>query len=223
MVRRKIERTALCLGPPHSGKSVFCYLLFKFLRELGNDACVMDCDYYAPTYRRIGLGKLVSHEEFDHIIPTPHKQKLNKLEEENFCKVVCMNYDFIDHRGVIVLDGVGKHTASTECLMKLANILIVLCPVSFSPATNSEACCFVKEGQKLHPFDFYAGRKKQYIRIVTHYQGQKRASFDQSQSSGELFDLDINAIREGNVNGIPSKTKEVIREIAELLIDLTRN
>ena len=190
---------------------------------MGNDACVMDCDYYAPTYRRFGLGTLVDPEEFNHVIPTVHKEKLMQLEEENFCRAVCINYDFIDHQGVIVLDGIGKHTASTECLLKLANILIVLCLDSFNPATNSEACCFVKKDKKLHPFDFYVGRKKKFIRIVTYYRSRKRASFDQNQCKGELFDLDIGVIKQGNCEGIPHKTKEAIREIARLLIDWTKD
>ncbi len=221
MTTRKIEKTVLCLGPPHSGKSVFCYLLFKSLRELGNDVFVMDCDYYAPTYKRIGLGRLVDPEELDHIIATPHRGKLSRIKETNYCSQVQMNHDFADNQGVIILDGLGKHTTSTECLMKLANTLIVLCPFPFDPATDSEECCFVREGENLHPFDFYAGRKKQYITIATHYGSQKRASFNQGQCSGELYDLDINAIKEGNVDGIPVKTRDVIREIAEFLIDLT--
>ena len=219
MVTNKKARTILCLGPPHSGKSVFCYLLFKFLRELSNDACVMDGDYYSPTYRRLRIEEFASSEECDHIISTPNATKLDKLTEETFHRVCHSIHDLIEHKGIIVLDGVGRHTRSAESLLQLAEILIVLCPDHFDVETGSKECFYVQNCRKLHPFVFYSNRREKYIEIRTHYHDEKKAYFDEDKLEGELFDLEKKVIKKGNIDKIPKGTRDTILQIANFILN----
>ena len=211
-------RTVLCLGPRHSGKSVFGYILFKSLLELGNDACVMDGDYYAPTYRRVRIEEFASPDEYARIFTTPNAVKLTKLTEDNFRRGVQSTHDLIEYEGIIVLDGIGKHSGSTEALLELADMLIVLCSDRFDVTTESEPCSYTIENQPLHPFDFYARRKTKYITIKTHYRNEKTAVFDPRSLRAELFDLEITSVKKGNVDGIPSETRQIIREIASFIL-----
>lgn len=220
MATNKKSRTVLCLGPPHSGKSVFSYLLFKFLRGLGNDCCVMEGDYYSPTYRRLRVHEFASPDEEKYIIVTPNLQKLDNLKEETFHNLSHSIHDLIEFRGVIVIDGLGRHSRSTESLLELAEVLIVLCPDQFCVETDSEECCYVKDSKKLHPFDFYANWKEKCIMIRTHYRDKKRAFFDESQLAGELFDLDRDVIERGNTEKIPEATRSAISEIGKYILNI---
>jgi hypothetical protein len=218
VVATKKTRTVLCLGPPHCGKSVFCYLLFKFFRELGNNACVMDGDYYSPTYRRLRIVDFADPDEYDHIIATPNAQKLKKLTEENFCRMARGIHESIEHTGIIVLDGVGKYSSSTQCLLELAEIIIVLCPKSFKTKTDSQRCGYTKDGQKIHPFDFYGSRRNKCIKITTHYHDDVIAYFDEKKSEGELYDLDKEVIKKGKIDGIPQETKDTVLQICKFIL-----
>lgn len=218
LVILKKRRTVLCLGPPHSGKSVFCYLLFKFLRELGNDSCIMDGDYYSPTYTRLRIWQFAAPDEYDHIISTPNAQKLNKLTEENFSRLSHSIHESIEHTGVIVLDGIGRHSGSTESLLELAGIVVVLCPEKFDVKTGSEECCYIKDEKNVHPFDFYAEKVKKCIKITTYYHVERRACFDEKKSEGELFDLDKEVIERGNIDRLPQETKEIVLQIAKFIL-----
>jgi len=212
-------RTLLCLGPPHSGKSVFAFVLFKHLRKLGNDACIMDCDYYSPTYRRIRIAEFAGSSDNEHIYTTPNCRKLHKLTEDNYCRLSQSIYDSIEEEGVIVLDGIGLHTKSTDFLLSLANMLIVLCPSKFKVDVDSKRCCYVREGKPIHPFEFYHGLKNKTVTVTTYYQDEKKVSFDPKGLCGELYNLDRDAILEGNFEKIAKDTIDMILQIASFLLD----
>ena len=197
---------------------MFSYILFKYLLELGNDACVMDGDYYAPTYRRIRIEEFASPDEYVRIFTTPNAVKLTKITEDNFRRGVQSTHDLIEYEGIIVLDGIGKHSGSTEALLDLADMLIVLCSDRFDVTTESGACSYIKNIKAVHPFDFYAGKKEKYISIKTHYQNEKAASFNSGSLTAELFDLEISSIKKGNIDMIPIETRRTIREIAEYIL-----
>ena len=178
----------------------------------------MDGDYYAPTYRRIRIEEFASPDEYIRIFTTPNAGKLTKITEDNFRRVVQGTHDLIDYEGTIVLDGIGKHSGSTEALLDLADMLIVLCSDRFDVAAESESCSFFKNKVALHPFDFYNGKKKKYITIETHYQNAKVASFNSNSLTAQLFDLEISSVKKGNIDLIPIETRRAIREIAVYIL-----
>lgn len=216
MAKQKIDRSLLCLGPPHSGKSVFCYLLFKCLRELGNDACIMDADYYAPTLRRYDFASL---EENEYLIMTPHSTKPEHLTHDNFRRLAHSIHDFIENKGVIIIDGVGKFSDSTKSLLELAHMSIILCPNKYDVKTTSKECGYIQEGVDLHPFEFYEKESKMCMKIKTHFRGQRIAFFNEEKLEGELYDLKRNQINKGRILKIPKKTLETIKEIAKFVIN----
>ena len=218
MPTNKKSRTLLCLGPPHSGKSVFCYILFKFLRQLENDACVMDGDYYSPTYRRLRVNEFADPDEQGCVYTTPNAKKLEKLTEENFRNIAHSIHALIENEGVIVVDGLGRHSSSTESLLQLAEILIVLCPIRFDIEHGSEECSYIQDGRAIHPFAFYRNRCQKLIKITTHYHGDKTAYFDENRLEGELYDLDRDVIKKGNIDKIPMQTRDTILRIAEFIL-----
>lgn len=220
MVISKKERTVLCLGPPHSGKSVFSYLLFKFLRGLGNDACLMDGDYYSPTLRRLRLTDFASPNEVNYIVTTPNAVKLDNLTEKNFHNLSHSIHASIEFKGIIVLDGIGRHSKSTESLLELAELLIVLCPNNFDVENSSEKCGYMRNERKIHPFGFYLNYREKYIQIITHYHDKDRAFFDRNKLVGELFDLDREVIKKGNIDKIPEETKDATNQIAETILSI---
>jgi len=197
---------------------VFSYILFKSLLELGNDACVMDGDYYSPTYRKVRIEEFAGPDEQTRIFTTPNAVKLSKLTEDNFRRCVQSTHDLIEYEGIIVLNGIGKHSGSTEALIDLADMLIVLCSDRFDVATESGECSFIKKKHPLHPFDFYKGRKKKYISIETHYQNAQIASFKSDSLTAQLFDLKISSVKKGNIDLIPIETRRTIREIAAYIL-----
>ena len=179
----------------------------------------MDGDYYSPTYRRLRIEQFASPDEYDHIISTPNATKLDKLTEENFHRLSHSIHDLIEHNGIIVLDGVGRHTRSTESLLQLAEMLVVLCPDLFSVKTSSEECFYIKNGKKEHPFDFYLNRRDKYIKIRTHFHDVKKAYFDEDKLEGEVFDLDTKVIKKGNIDKIPQETRDTILQIAKFILN----
>lgn len=216
MVKQKIDRSLLCLGPSHSGKSVFCYLLFKFLREFGNDAFFMDADYYAPTLRRFDFA---SPDEEKFLIVTPHWSKPENLTNEKFHPLAHSIHDFIENKGIIIIDGVGKYTKSTESLLELARMLIILCPNNYDIKTTSKVCGYEEKGIPIHPFEFYEKKCPKCIKIKTHYKEKKIAVFDEKKLEAELFDLKRSQIKKGKILKIPRETLETIKKIAEFLIN----
>ena len=227
MTTSKRERTVLCLGPPHSGKSVFSYLLFKFLRELRNKACLMDGDYYSPTHRR-RIKDYASPEEVVYIITTPNIAKLSKLTHKVFRNLAHSIHASIEFKGIIVLDGIGKHSESTESLLELASILVVLCPNQFSTENSAKECGYAKNDKKMHPFDFYSkecekysiNRSEKCIKIITHFHDRERTSFDQDRLEGEVYGLDWSVIKSGNIDKIPHETRNTVLEIARLILKM---
>jgi hypothetical protein len=97
-------------------------------------------------------------------------------------------------------------------------MLIVLVSDRFNSDTDSESCSYVRDQKKLHPFEFYSKRQEKYVCITTHYQNKKTAHFDSASLTAELFDLDISAIKKGDINMIPSETKVTIRQIANYIL-----
>jgi len=214
----KKSRTVLCLGPPHSGKSVFAFILFKHLREFGNDACVMDCDYYSPTYRRTRGDEIFGQDDNEHIYSTPNARKLDKLTQELYSRLSQSVFDAIVEEGVIVLDGIGMHTDSTETLLTLTEKLIVLCPCSFDVAIGAKKSCYLKEGKGIHPFDFYSSLKNKCIKITT-FMNERKSSFDPTTLQAELFNLDRDLIRKGNIENIPKETRDTILKIGRFILE----
>lgn len=53
MSARGVDRTVLILGPPNSGKTIFAFLLCEELRRLGNEAAIVECDYFSFSVRAI--------------------------------------------------------------------------------------------------------------------------------------------------------------------------
>jgi len=220
VVAGKSKRSILCLGPPHSGKSVLSYLLFKSLRGLNNEACLMDCDYYSPTLSRLRVTDFASPDEIDYIITTPNAVKLNKLTEDIFHNLSHNIHASIEFKGIIVLDGIGQHSRSTESLLGLAEMLIVLCPNKFDSEKGSEECGYMKNGEKIHPFEFYSGCREICMKIVTYYHEANRASFDPSKLEGELFDLDRDVIKKGKIDKIPKGTRDTVIDIAKTILSI---
>jgi hypothetical protein len=179
----------------------------------------MDGDYYSPTYGRVRILELASPDEYDHIIVTPNAKKLTKLTEEVFSRVAHSIHELIENEGVIVLDGIGKHSKSTESLLELADIIIVLCSAVFNVETDSEKCFYTIEENRLHPFDFYKGKRSKFIRIKTYYHNERKAIFDEGKLEGVLFDLDREMIRRGNIDKIPHESRDTILQIAEFILN----
>jgi len=184
----------------------------------------MDADYYSPTHRK-RIEDYASPFEKPYIFTTPNLIKLTKLTHENFRNIAHSTHALIESKGVIVLDGVGRHSPSTDSLFELSNALILLCYCHFDVGKNSKECGFVKNGESLHPFDFYNAicerfgiSDKKYIRIETRFHSEKIASFDEDKLKGELFDLDWEVIKNGNVDRVPQKTREIIQRIARLTL-----
>jgi hypothetical protein len=180
----------------------------------------MDADYYSPTFTRLRVTEFAAPEEIDHIIQTPNPTKLEELSEDVY-QGLCSNiHAMIEHKGIIVVDGVGKHTKSTESLLQLAEIFIVLCPAQFEVEKESKQLGFVKNEVPMHPFDFYRKAKKKYLQISTHFKNNRVAYFDKDRLQGELFDLNRDLIKKGNVESIPAETRAVVVEIAKVVIEL---
>lgn len=128
----------------------------------------MDGDYFASTYLRI-KNFASSDEVTNHIYTTPLGAKINNLTKDMFHQISHITHDFIIHDGIIIIDGVGKHTRSTESFLELADMLIILCPNDFEKKTDSKELGYIKKGKPIHPFDFYNDKRDKYIQIITHY------------------------------------------------------
>ena len=92
-----VNPIVVCLGPPKSGKTVFSYLLFKQLRELGNDSCIIEADFYSPTLRRAGRKNMLSaeEEEFALFPITTHKKNYSP---EKYAQLMDLFVGFVDQQ-----------------------------------------------------------------------------------------------------------------------------
>lgn len=218
-IQDNINRSILVLGPPHSGKSVFSYLLFKLLRSQDDDTNLMDADYYSPTIDRRRMDRFYHQEERDFITITPNSKKLTELTEANFRRVAHGIHEMIENEGFIIIDGLGRHTLSTESLLEISNNLIIICSNNYCVEEISTECNYLKEGTPLHPFEFYKSCKNNCIKIITYYDDKEVAFFKEDELYGELFNLNRNAISEGNIDRISIQTIATIREIAKYIIN----
>lgn len=117
------------------------------------------------------------------------------------------------------MDGIGRHTKSTDVLLSLADMLVILCSNNIRVDVDSEACCYLKEGKPVHPFEFYHGVKSKLMTLTTYYQDEKKVSFDSKKICGELHDLDRDAILEGNFEKIAQDTRDTISQIAAFVLE----
>jgi len=213
-LKGKIERTLLILGPPHSGKSVFSYLLFKMLRNLGNDCALVDCDIFSPTLRAY---QFVSDDEDEHTYCTPHAGKRIGIPIDVFRSYVTGVLGLVIELGAIVLDGIGKHTDATDFLLELTTNLLIVCRDAITNKELEEHGFTIK-GSVYHPFDFYKRRKNKIIRIVS-YLGSDNANFDQKSLNGRLYGLRRKVIRKGNIDNIPTGTHDAVLSIAKFVLE----
>ena len=187
----------------------------------------MDGDYYSPTHRR-RIEEYAAPEEVAYIFTTPNITKLNKLTHKIFRNVAHSIHALIESKGIIILDGIGKHSRSTDSLLELASILVVLCPDQFNVESDSKECGYTENEKEMHPFNFYCkecekfdiNSSEKYIKIRTHFHNRRNASFNKDKLEGELFDLDWRVIKKGNIDGIPRETRDTIREIAKLIVKI---
>ena len=211
-LRGKKERTILVLGPPHSGKSTFSYLLFRALRNQGDDAALVDADLPSPTYRAY---EMASDEEMGHVYVTPHRNKLAQpVPLGLFRNTVGNMIRFVKERGLIIVDGLGKHTDLTDFLLGLCCFLVVVCKHDISPS-DLEECGFVDD-VALHPFKFYSIRFPTSFMITSHL--DKAEDFvDEKDMQAALRGLERTQIVCGDVSGMPTDTLEAIEKIASCI------
>lgn len=209
----RYKRAILIIGPPHSGKSVFAYLLFKYLREIGNDAALFDCDIFGPTFRSY---KLLSEDEERHLYPVPNYGKLEEdVPLEIFKGYIDYPFFAVREKGIIVMDGLGKHSEKTKALLGRAECLVIVCKSELSNE-EIEMCGYKTNDSLKHPFEFYSKEKPHTMKITTHRsEGSPYADLQNLQA--ELCGLSRNAIQDGKVVSIPRGTCEVILSIAKYI------
>ena len=61
MSTHRYDKVIVVLGPPHSGKSIFAFLLCEMLRKLENDAAIIECDYFSPSLHKL-VGKVKPYQ-----------------------------------------------------------------------------------------------------------------------------------------------------------------
>lgn len=212
-VDKRINRTLLVLGPAHSGKSVFSYLLFKFLREQGDDTALIDCDIFSPTFRPY---KMTSVDEDKHVYVPPNSNKMPEdIEQDLYRNLIHYNLLAVRERGIIIMDGLGKHTDKTEVLLEKARYLAIVCRDGLLD-NDMYSSNYIVEGKPTHPFEFYSKRVDNCLRLTTYEEGNN-ATFNTGSLEGELSSLLRPAIEEGNIDRIPEETRAQIRTIAQFL------
>ncbi len=183
------------LGPPHSGKSVFAYLLFKTFRDLGIDAALFDCDLKAPTFRRFDLA---SAEEAKHIYATPNANKVDStIPIEMFKPIIDFNFLAVREKGPIIMDGLGRHDELTEFLISKARILLIVCHENLEE-TEMRQCNYLMGNRLQHPFKFYSSFKKRSIKITTTLE-LPVVEFSKKQLSARIARLDRKGIAFGEI------------------------
>lgn len=210
----KTARTLLVLGPPHSGKSVFSYLLFNMIREQGNDCALVDCDHFSPTLR---AHNFVSDDEDKHTYKTSHFGKRKNIPIDVFANSIRDLITFyVTETGAIVLDGIGMHTEATERLLEFADSLFVVCRDDIC-ADELRKCRFTRDHAELHPFAFYRNKKDKIINI-TSCVGCGDSNFNENTLVCTLFNLRRRALKKGRITGIPQSTRDAVSSIAAFLV-----
>lgn len=213
------DNSILCIGPPNSGKSVFAYLLFHFMRSFNDDTYLMDGDYYSPTIRRARMERFYSEDESDFIRVTPNSTKLTEVSEKHFRNVAEGTQGMIYNDGFIIIDGLGQHSVSTECLISLCNHVILICAEKYSTEPVPCKCNYLIDGVLAHPFDFYDDAAEKKIKIVTHLNGKTDAFFKEDKLYAELYGLERKEVRDGVIHNIPEETINTIKKISKYIID----
>lgn len=208
-----VKRSLLVVGPPHSGKSVFSYLLFKYLRENGNDAALIDCDIFNPTFRPY---KIPSVEEDNHVYPVGHvKNKTLVIAKEMYARNLDLLLTTVREKGIIVMDGVGKHTEITDVLLECCSRLAIICKEGITPKEMLDSY-YLENDSPCHPFTFYGRKTANPIRINTHKEVIS-ASFNIPSLEARLHGLSRSAIQLGSVDKIPADTRSEITSMAMYL------
>jgi adenylate kinase family enzyme len=212
---QKKSRTVLVLGPPHSGKSTFSYLLFHSLRLLGHDAALVDADVMSPTLRCYDM---MSEEEKDHVYPTMNRRKLTQEPPlKTYKRFVRTALDFVIEKGVIILDGLGKHTTLTDLLLQYGGSVVV---VSRKEISDDE---LIEHGfhhdHAEHPFDFY----KRLVDMVLTIESSMEPVppfFKKETREALLHGLRREVVIHGDTSKIPNDSLKVIEEIGSFFVTL---
>ena len=215
--QERYKRTILVLGPPNSGKSVFSYLLFKSLRETGNDAALFDCDVYAPTFRRTDL---LSPLEMKHLYCPSNAEKLEvKVPLLTYQTLVDYNFMAVRETGVIVMDGMGMYDEKTQDLIRRARSICVVCR-NILDNEKLMKCNYLKDGKPQHPFEFYKSKVEKLIKITTFEKAEEGESvFESANLSANLYALSRDGIVRGELRSIPRTTYERVSDLREFLLE----
>lgn len=213
-LQQRFERAILVLGPKHSGKSVFSYLLFKSLREMNNDSALVECDVFGPTFRAHSIG---SPEEQEFIYPAPNWHKMPEdVPLEAFEGGIDLHLLSVREKGALILDGLGKHSDKTHALLKRARYLAIVCKDHLG-ADSMTSDGYVQGGTPIHPFVFYDPRNTNNFKVTTYLE-VGISNVDLNNRVASLHCLSRNAIRDGSVNAIPEHALRAIGLIAQYII-----
>ncbi|WP_287689092.1 hypothetical protein [Metallosphaera javensis (ex Sakai et al. 2022)] len=128
---------------------------------MGNDAALLDCDIPSPTFRRYDI---LSNEENQHAYLTPNYSKpTEEINPEMYENIIDLNLAAVIEKGIIVMDGLGKHSRLTDALIKRSKALIVLSKHNLTQ-DEMKSSNYVINGNPTHPFTFYRGA----LRITTY-------------------------------------------------------
>ncbi|MDV3292949.1 MAG: hypothetical protein LYZ70_01605 [Nitrososphaerales archaeon] len=208
-------RSILALGPPHSGKSVLSYLLFKYLRSNGNDAALFDCDIFSPTFR---VHHIASEDELRHIYCPPNAQKLAEdVPLTVFEKVMEYTFLSVREKGIIVMDGLGKHSDKTQALLNRTQTIVIVCKDG-CPEAELISCGYTRDGRGCLPSEFYSGAKPISFRVTTRI-GVGESNVNYENRTAELYGLSRSGIVRGDIISIPNNTCEIVKGIMRLICD----
>lgn len=206
----RIARTILCLGPPHSGKSVFAYLLATRLRSIRNDTALLDCDVFSPTTNRM----IAPSDRAEWVYLTPNWGKPTEdIPLGSYQGLIDTMFRTVTQRGVVIMDGVGRFTEHTRFLLTYSERVIVVCRESISPSTL-KTLGYHDSGGPRPPRQLVEDLGRQVLGVTTRLD-RGEAAFDRTTRSATVWGLRKSAIRNGVVDGIPAETLSVIAELAE--------
>jgi hypothetical protein len=180
----------------------------------GKDPALFDCDIKAPTFRRF---ELVSVDESKRIYTTPNAEKGDvEFPLESYKSFVDLTLLLVRSKGLILMDGMGRHDAMVEYLLERAASVIVVCQDSLSEDQMRKCKYLRSDGVAQHPFEFYSAFKKPVTKIRTFLDGDG-ARFDSGSSTLALYGLDRSRINKGEIHGIPERTLVCVDEFARTL------
>lgn len=218
----------MVLGPPNSGKTIFSYVLCEELRRLGDDAAIVECDYFSPSLHKL-VGALKPYQSL-----VPYKEKKPDLNPDYCRNAVWGALKFVNQRGIIVLNGVGKHTETTDEILEFADGIIIICTGEILNNSQLTDYGFVDyhTSLPLHPFCFYENlshsRGKDLLCCVTTFRvtdpsKYESAYFNESERKALIYNLEREEIRDGDYSGLYFPSIEVVNEIARWLLSLNNN